>query len=210
MLIGDLKMKKNNDLRSENDNSREYREKRIKQTEALLKKALQFIYSSDKNFSHKNICVVMSTLATDEDKSLNAVISASAISKNNHYKQIIETYKIQNNILKEKKKSLHLTEGDLAFELHKCKTLLAQKSEEVKILKYIIDKEQIEIGRNTIKVEKHSFDYKSLLRQAYDYMMRDGLVFIDKISGDMIAEVDTKTIIANKMLLEDLGFVYEK
>jgi len=203
-------MKKNTDLRSENDNSKEYREKRVKQTEALLKKALQFIYGSDKNFSYKNICIVMESLATEEDKVLNADISPSAISKNKLYKQIIEIYKIQNNILKTKRTNLHLSEGDLSFELHKCKTLLAQKSEEVKILKHIIEKEKIEVTSNTIQIEKHSFNYKSLLRQAYDYMIKDGLVFIDHISGDMVAEEDIKTVIANKILLEDLGFANEK
>jgi len=210
MLIGNLKMKKNNDLRSDNDNSREYREKRLTQTEELLKKSLRFIYDSDKNFSHKNICVIMSTLATDEDKDLNAVITPSAISKNNHYKQIIETYKIQNDIFQEKRNKLHLSEGDLAFEMHKCKTLLAQKSEEVKILKYIIEKEHIEIKSNTIEIKKHSFDYKSLLRKAYEYMLKDGFVFVDKESGNMVTEIDTKMPIANKILLEDLGLLNEK
>jgi len=203
-------MRKNNDLRSGNDNSREYREKRLKQTENLLKKSLQFINNSDKIFSHKNICVVMSILATEEDKSLNAVISPSAISKNNHYKQIIETYKIQNNILEERKKSFHLSDGDLAFELHKYKTLLAQKSEEVKVLKYIIEKEQIEVMGNTIKIEnKNSFDYKYLLKDAYTYMINDGFAFLDKNSGALVTEADMKTQIANKLLINDLGLTNE-
>ena len=200
-----------NDLRSQNDNSREYREKRLKQTEELLKKSLSYIYDSDKNFSHKNICAVMQILANNEDKELNAVISPSAISKNQHYKQIIETYKIQNDIFKQKKNKLYLTEGDFKFELHKCKTILAQKSDEVKILKHIIEKERIEIKSDAnIQIKEHSFDYKNLLRKAYEYMLKDGLVFIDKNSGNMVIEADINVVVANSVLLNNLGFINEK
>ena len=200
-------MQKKDDLRSQNDNSREYREKRLKQTEELLKKALLYIYESDKNFSHKNICIVMQLLATDKDNELNAVISPSAISKNQQYKQIIETYKIQNDIFKEKQKKLHLSEGDLAFELHKCKTILAQKSDEVKILRHIIEKEKIEVTNNVIEIKEHNFDYKNLLREAYKMMLSDGMSYIDEKSGNMILEENTIRVIASKLLLIELGFI---
>jgi len=193
-----------NDLRSQNDNSRAYREQRLKQTEELLKKSLSYIYDSDKNFSHKNICTVMQILATAEDKELNAVISSSAISKNQHYKQIIETYKIQNDIFKQKQKKLHLTEGDLAFELHKCKTILAQKSDEVKILKHIIEKEKIEVNSQNIEIKEHNFDYKYLLKQAYILMLNDGIVYLNNI-GDLVMETDSSRVMATKNLLEELG-----
>jgi len=198
-------MQEKNDLRSQNDNSREYREKKSKQTEKLLEKSLLYIYESDKNFSHKNICTVMQILATAEDKELNAVVSPSAISKNQHYKQIIETYKIQNEIFKEKQKKLHLTEGDLAFELHKCKTILAQKSNEVKILKHIIEKEKIEMNSNRIEIKKHDFDYKNLLYRAYELMINDGVAFI--YNGNLVLEADKATMIANNQLLQNLGLI---
>lgn len=196
-------MQKKNDLRSQNDNSKEYREKRLKQTKALLKKSLLYIHESDKNFSHKNICTVMQLLATDEDKALHAVISPSAISKNQHYKQIIETYKIQNDIFKQKQNKLHLTEGDLAFELHKCKTILAQKTDEVKILKHIIEKEKLDIKQESISINEQSFDYKNLLKIAYKLMLKDGLTFVDE-GGNMVLEYDQKKIIATKKLLDEL------
>jgi len=198
-------MQKKEDLRSKNDNSKAYREKRLIRTEELLKKALLYIYESDKIFSHKNICTIMKVLATEEDNKLNAIISPSAISKNQHYKQIIETYKIQNDIFKEKQKKLHMSEGDLAFELHKCKTILAQKSDEVKILKHIIEKEKIEVSSNMIEIKKYDFDYKNLLREAYKIMNKDGLSYIDEKSGDMILEGNTRSLIASKVLLIDLG-----
>jgi len=196
-------MQEKNDLRSQNDNSREYREKKSKQTEKLLKKSLLYIYESDKNFSHKNICTVMQILATAEDKELNAVVSPSAISKNQHYKQIIETYKIQNKILKEKQKK-HLTEGDLAFELHKCKTILAQKSDEVKILEHIIEKGKFEIKEETISIGKESFDYKYLLKEAYHLILKDGFAFING-HGDMVLEEDPMKVVATKNLLDELS-----
>jgi len=202
-------MQKKDDLRSQNDNSREYREKRLKQTEELLKKALRYIYESDKNFSHKNICTIMKVLATEEDNKLNATISPSAISKNQHYRQIIETYKIQNNIFKDKQKKLHLSEGDLAFELHKCKTILAQKSDEVKILRHIIEKEKIEATNDIIEIKKYDFDYKNLLYEAYKIMLNDGLALL--YDNNLVFEVDKKKIIANKQLLEKIGLIkYEK
>lgn len=197
-------MQEKNDLRSQNDNSREYREKKSKQTEELLKKSLLYIYESDKNFSHKNICTVMQILATAEDKELNAVVSPSAISKNQYYKQIIETYKIQNEIFKEKQKKLHLTEGDLAFELHKCKTILAQKSDEVKILKHIIEKGKFEIKEETISIGKESFDYKYLLKEAYHLILKDGFAFING-HGDMVLEDDPMQVVATKNLLDELS-----
>ena len=197
-------MQEKNDLRSQNDNSREYREKKSKQTEKLLKKSLLYIYESDKNFSHKNICTVMQILATAEDKELNAVVSPSAISKNQHYKQIIETYKIQNEIFKEKQKKLHLTEGDLAFELHKCKTILAQKSDEVKILEHIIEKGKFEIKEETISIGKESFDYKYLLKEAYHLILKDGFAFING-HGDMVLEEDPMKVVATKNLLDELS-----
>lgn len=198
-------MKKNNDLRSQNDNSKEYREKRLKKTEELLRGALHFIYESDKNFSHKNICIIMNTLATEEDKNLKAIISPSAISKNVHYKQIIESYKIQNNIFKNKEKKNHLSEGDLAFELHKCKTLLVQKTDEVKILKHIIEKEQISETTNIIEIKTHDFDYKNLLKEAYEYMLKDGSVYIDMENRSLVSESNTKRPIATRNLLESIG-----
>lgn len=193
-----------NDLRSQNDNSKEYREQRLKQTEELLKKALLFIYESDKNFSHKNICSIMKALATEEDNKLNAVISPSAISKNQNYKQIIETYKIQNDIFKEKQKKLHLSEGDLAFELHKCKTILAQKSDEVKILKHIIEKEKIEMNDEIINIHEKGFDYKNLLKEVYQIVLKDGLACVNN-DGNMVLEDEQKKIIATKNLLDELS-----
>ncbi len=197
-------MVKNGDLRSQNDNSREYRERRTKQTENLLKKALSYVNSSDKNFSHKNICDVMLTLSTEEDKKLKAAISPSAISKNIHLKSLIETYKIQNDILKSKQKKYHLSEGDMAFELHKCKTLLARKSDEVKILQDIINKEHIEIDNSTISIKDEEYDYKYLLKIAYDIMLKEDVAFIS--NGNLVLEIN-KTVIADKKLLTEMGLL---
>jgi hypothetical protein len=197
-------MVKNGDLRSQNDNSREYRESRSKQTEKLLKRALSYIHESDKNFSQKNICITMDILAEEEDIRLNAVIKPSAISKNNHYKAIISAYKNNNNIIENKKKS-NLTEVDLAFELHKCKTFLAQKTDEVIILEDILRKEGIETSDNFITIEKEDFDYKNLLKQAYSLMIDDGLAFLK--DENLVLENDITKVIANKKLLLEIGLL---
>ncbi|QOY51696.1 hypothetical protein [Candidatus Sulfurimonas baltica] len=195
-------MVKNGDLRSQNDNSKEYREKKAKQTESLLKKTLSYVNDSDKNFSHKNICEVMVSIADEEDRKLKAAISPSAISKNLHLKNIIEIYKTQNNILKQKQKKYHLSEGDMAFELHKCKTILAQKSDEVKLLKDIIKKEKITVENPVIKITNEDFDYKHLLKKAYEIMSKESVTYIS--GGNLILEID-HSIVANKKLLIELG-----
>lgn len=194
-------MVKNSDLRSQNDNSREYRERHSKQTEKLLKRALSYIYETNKNFSQKNICITMGILAQEEDIRLNAVIKSSAISKNNNYKAIISAYKNNNNIIENKKKS-NLIEGDLAFELHKCKTFLAQKTDEVIILEDILRKEGIETSDNFITIEKEDFDYKNLLKQAYSLMIDDGLAFLK--DENLVLENDITKVIANKKLLLEI------
>jgi len=196
-------MIKNGDLRSQNDNSKEYRERHSRQTEKLLKRALSYINDSDKDFSQKNICATMGILAEEEDIRLNAVIKPSAISKNNHYKAIISAYKKNNNIVENK--TSNLTEGDIAFELHKCKTLLAKKTDEVIILKDIINKEGIETNDNLITMEKEDFDYKNLLKQSYDIMINDGLAFI--LDDNLVLENDTSKVIVNKKLLFEIGLL---
>lgn len=203
VIVGEI-MVKDGDLRSQNDNSREYREKRKKQTESLLKRALSYVKETDKNFSHKNICDVMLILADEEDKKLKAAISPSAISKNQSLKNIIEIYKTQNDILKEKQKKYHLSEGDIAFELHKCKTLLAQKNDELKILKDIIQKEQISVENSVIKIKDEEFDYKFLLKVAYELMIKEQVAYMkDK---KLLLEIDHSTI-ADEKLLNELGLL---
>ena len=197
-------MKKNGDLRSQNDNSKEYREQRAKQVESLLKRVLSYINDSDKNFSHKNICEVMLTLSSEEDRKLKAAISPSAISKNLHLKNLIEVYKAQNNILEQKQKQYHLSEGDIAFELHKCKTILAQKSDEVKLLRDVIDKEQISVENQVVKIKNEDFDYKHLLKKAYEIMIKEQVAYMS--DENLILELD-HSVIANKKLLTELGLL---
>ncbi len=194
----------NIDLRSNNDNSKVYREMRLDQTRQLLKKALSYINSSDKNFSYKNICKSMEILATEDDKKLRATISASAISKNKSFRQIIETYKIQNDIFKAKQNNNKLSEGDLAFELHKCKTLFAQKSDEVLILTDIIKKEDINPQNCQIDVKKEEFDYKYLLKEAIKLMILEDVLY--RHDGEMIVEKNGK-LFANKQLIDDLEMI---
>lgn len=197
--------KKHIDLRSQNDNSKEWREKRAHLTETLLRKALAFINDSNKIFSNKHVCEMMAALASDEDRSFKAVITPSAISKNHRWKNIIQTYEMQNAALISKQKKSKLSEGDLAFELHKCKTLLAQKGDQVKELEAIIKKEGIEPEQSSVIDIGSSYDYKHLLRDAYLAMIEDG--FVINYNDTLVLEMDKSQILATKELLLDLGLI---
>lgn len=196
-----------NDLRSNNDNSKEWRDKRLQLTENLVRSALKYIHTSDKNFSHKNICQMMKLLANDEQKKYKAPISPSAISKSPYWKNIIQSYVLQNELIKEKK-SQKYSQGDLALEMHKCKTLLSIAKNENKIFRSQLEK----LGTSTDVInmasiniaQSSNFDYYFLLKEAYQEMIQDGLMFINS-EGNMVSEGNVKRIFATKDLLQDLG-----
>lgn len=199
-------MEKNIDGRSRNDNSKEWREKRAKATEQLLRKALAFIHNADKNFSYKNVCNIMDKPATNEDRLIKAVITPTAISKSAHWKSLIQQHQLHSDSQKLKQKTSQFSTGDMAFELHKCKTLLAQKSDQVRQLEAIIKKEQIDVNRTFLNVTvNESFDYKNLLKSAYIAMINDGFVMLD--NGNLVLEMSPSNILATKELLADLGLI---
>lgn len=196
-----------NDLRSNNDNSKKWRDKRLQLTENLLRSALKYIHTSDKDFSQKNVSQVMELLANDEQKKYKAPISPSAISKSLYWKNIINSYVSQNELIKEKM-SQKYSQGDLALEIHKCKTLLSIAKNENKIFKSQLEKlgkSTDTINMSTINITQSSnFDYHFLLKEAYQAMIQDGLMFINS-EGNMVFEGDVKRIFATKDLLQDLG-----
>jgi hypothetical protein len=196
-----------NDLRSTNDNSKEWRDKRLQLTENLLRSALKYIHTSDKDFSQKNVSKVMKLLANDEQKKYKAPISPSAISKSPYWKNIIQSYVLQNELIKEKK-SQKYSQGDLALEIHKCKTLLSIAKNENKIFRSQLEKlgtSTDTINMSTVNITQSSnFDYHFLLKEAYKQMIKDGIMFINS-EGNMVLEEDIKRIFATKDLLQDLG-----
>ena len=77
------------DLRSENDNLKLWRAKKATLTEQLLKKSLEELIKLKAVVNQKTACEMMDKLASEEDKEYKAVISTSAISKNEVYKTMI-------------------------------------------------------------------------------------------------------------------------
>ena len=77
------------DLRSENDNLKEWRNKKKSLTEQLLSRAIQELQSLNAKINQKNVCEMMEKLSTSKDKEYDAVITPSAISKNEVYKNMI-------------------------------------------------------------------------------------------------------------------------
>ena len=75
------------DLRSENDNLKEWRNKKKALTEQLLSRAIQELKSLNAKINQKNVCEMMEKLSTSKDKEYDAVITPSAISKNEQIKE---------------------------------------------------------------------------------------------------------------------------
>jgi hypothetical protein len=131
------------DLRSENDNLKEWRNKKKSLTEQLLSRAIQELQSLNAKINQKNVCEMMEKLSTSKDKEYDAVITPSAISKNEIYKNMIleanEKSKF-NNIKNEKYK----IDGDKQFEIFKLKTIIAKQEAKNKELEAIIQRANIQ------------------------------------------------------------------
>jgi len=108
------------DLRSENDNLQAWRNKRLQLTKDLLKKSLEELIKLNATINQKTVCDMMSKLSTREEKEYKAVISPSAISKNNLYKNMIFE--------------------DKQLEIFQLKTLIAKKEAKIKELESIINR----------------------------------------------------------------------
>lgn len=193
----------NEDLRSLNDNTKEYRAKREKLRDQLLERSLEYILTSDRDFRASNVAKVMTNLATEEDKSFKANIKPSAISKNTKLKRRIEVFQNQNSIVPKKLQDGVMTEGDLAFELHKCKTKLAEKIDENKMLQQIINEENLSKTPDNLIVKKSEFDYKFLSKKLCEYMLKDGLMYVH--NGSAYLETESHVEFLDSYLVEQLG-----
>lgn len=191
------------DLRSQNDNSKEYRAKREKQRDKLLERALENILTSDRDFRFSNICKVMNILAIDEDRALNANIKQSAISKNKTLKNKIKAFQTRNKVVPKTLNKNKLTEGDLAFELHKCKTFLAEKTDEVNLLKRIIEAENLSEGQDKLIQKTPEYDYKFLTKKLCELMLKDGMMYIH--NGSAYLELESNVEFLNETIVKNLG-----
>lgn len=192
------------DLRSENDNLKEWRNKKKALTEQLLAKAIQELQNLNAKINQKNVCEMMEKLSTSEDKEYDAVITPSAISKNDVYKNMIleanEKSKF-NNIKNEKYK----IDGDKQFEIFKLKTIIAKQEAKNKELEAIIKRANIQ-NNSSLQIQKaNNIDFQSILKDLVNFTRQEGIAFLDK-DMNLITESEHQVLISSQIIkLLNLG-----
>jgi hypothetical protein len=192
------------DLRSENDNLKEWRNKKKALTEQLLSRAIQELQSLNAKINQKNVCEMMEKLSTSKDKEYDAVITPSAISKNEVYKNMIleanEKSKF-NNIKNEKYK----IDGDKQFEVFKLKTIIAKQEAKNKELEAIIKRANIQ-NNSSLQIQKvNNIDFQSILKDLVNFARQEGIAFLDK-DMNLITESEHQVLISSQIIkLLNLG-----
>ena len=192
------------DLRSENDNLKEWRNKKKALTEQLLSRAIQELQSLNAKINQKNVCEMMEKLSTSKDKEYDAVITPSAISKNDVYKNMIleanEKSKF-NNIKNEKYK----IDGDKQFEIFKLKTIIAKQEAKNKELEAIIQRANIQ-NNSSLQIQKaNNIDFQSILKDLVNFARQEGIAFLDK-DLNLITESEHQVLISSQIIkLLNLG-----
>ena len=192
------------DLRSENDNLKEWRNKKKALTEQLLARAIQELQNLNAKINQKNVCEMMEKLSTSKDKEYDAVITPSAISKNEVYKNMIleanEKSKF-NNIKNEKYK----IDGDKQFEIFKLKTIIAKQEAKNKELEAIIQRANIQ-NNSSLQIQKaNNIDFQSILKDLVNFARQEGIAFLDK-DLNLITESEHQVLISSQIIkLLNLG-----
>ena len=192
------------DLRSENDNLKEWRNKKKALTEQLLSRAIQELQSLNAKINQKNVCEMMEKLSTSKDKEYDAVITPSAISKNEVYKNMIleanEKSKF-NNIKNEKYK----IDGDKQFEVFKLKTIIAKQEAKNKELEAIIKRANIQNNSSLQIQNANNIDFQSILKDLVNFARQEGIAFLDK-DLNLITESKHQVLISSQIIkLLNLG-----
>lgn len=174
------------DLRSENDNLKKWRNKKKFLTEQLLARAIEELESLKAKINQKNVCEMMGKLATFEDKEYDTIITPSAISKNEIYKNMIleanEKSKFNNT-----KNEKYKIDGDKQFEIFKLKTIIAKKEAKIKELEAIIDRANIKDNANIYSIhETTNIDYKSIVSDLMNYLMYEQHIAYINNDGNLI------------------------
>ena len=192
------------DLRSENDNLKEWRNKKKALTEQLLSRAIQELQSLNAKINQKNVCEMMEKLSTSKDKEYDAVITPSAISKNDVYKNMILEANAKskfNNIKNEKYK----IDGDKQFEIFKLKTIIAKQEAKNKELEAIIQRANIQ-NNSSLQIQKvNNIDFQSILKDLVNFARQEGIAFLDK-DLNLITESKHQVLISSQIIkLLNLG-----
>ena len=192
------------DLRSENDNLKEWRNKKKALTEQLLARAIQKLQNLNAKINQKNVCEMMEKLSTSKDKEYDAVITPSAISKNDVYKNMILEANAKskfNNIKNEKYK----IDGDKQFEIFKLKTIIAKQEAKNKELEAIIKRANIQ-NNSSLQIQKaNNIDFQSILKDLVNFARQEGIAFLDK-DMNLITESEHQVLISSQIIkLLNLG-----
>ena len=185
------------DLRSENDNLKLWRAKKATLTEQLLKKSLEELIKLKAVVNQKTACEMMDKLASEEDKEYKAVISTSAISKNEVYKTMILEAKEQ-VLLIDNRKKLYKLDGDKKLEVFQLKTIIARKEAKIKELESIIERANIKDNTN-IYSTYDNINYKYIVSDLKNYVMHEGISYIDN-DGNLIDESTGNILIASRIV----------
>ena len=186
------------DLRSENDNLKEWRNKKKSLTEQLIIRAIEELQNLNARINQKNVCEMMEKLSTSKDKEYDAVITPSAISKNEIYKNMIleanEKSKFNNT-----KNEKYKVDGDKQFEIFKLKTIIAKQEAKNKELEAIIQRANIQ-NTNSFQIQKiDNIDFQSILKDLVNFTMQEGVTFIDK-DMNLITESEHKILISSQII----------
>ena len=192
------------DLRSENDNLKEWRNKKKALTEQLILRAIQELQNLNAKINQKNVCEMMEKLSTSKDKEYDAVITPSAISKNDVYKNMILEANAKskfNNIKNEKYK----IDGDKQFEIFKLKTIIAKQEAKNKELEAIIQRANIQ-NNSPHQIQKaNNIDFQSILKDLVNFARQEGIAFLDK-DLNLITESKHQVLISSQIIkLLNLG-----
>lgn len=186
------------DLRSENDNLKEWRNKKKALTERLLARAIQKLQNLNAKINQKNVCEMMEKLSTSEDKEYDAVITPSAISKNEVYKNMILEAN-ENSEFKNSKNKKYNTDGDKQFEVFKLKTIIAKQEAKNKELEAIIQRANIQNNSSHQIQKTDNIDFQSILKDLVNFTRQEGIAFLDK-DLNLLTESEHKVLISSQII----------
>lgn len=191
------------DLRSDNDNLKEWRLEKAALTEKLLSKALDELISIKAVITQKSVCEIMEKIASKEDREYKAIISPSAISKNDIYKNMCFRAKEKVKRLEDRKQDYKI-DGDKQLEIFQLKTIIAKKEVKIKELESIIDSANIRNNiinsdsrlDNQYKVNESSI--KKLLYEVIQLSLNNVFLYKDS-SGNLLNEYTNQVILTKEL-----------
>ncbi len=186
------------DLRHDNDNLAEWRERKKELTLGLVKKAIVELENIKARINQKNVCEMMAKIASEEDIEYKAVITPSAISKNEVLKTIIQEAQAKSKYLNNKGTPIS-SDGDKQFEVFRLKAIIAKKDAKIKECESIIKRADIQDTPHQI-VQTPSDQFKLLLQNLIDICLKDHFMYLDK-SKNLILEETGEVVISKNIIL---------